>query len=84
MVTADLAVGADELAKHGAAALSPASCRTATYRTRHRAQPEIMGALRHEQAHRPVALELESQRAAELQGGREQHRGGHRLPEQLA
>jgi hypothetical protein len=42
-----------------------------------------MGALRDQQAHRPIALELESERAAELQGSREQHRSHDRLPEKL-
>src|SRR5215472_6017968 len=42
-----------------------------------------MGALSHEQAHGAISLQLKGERAAELQGRREQHGRDDCLPEEL-
>src|SRR6267154_1082971 len=62
---------------------SPDSSRSAVA-TRYGAHAEVVRTLRHQQADRTVPLQLERERAAELEGRGEEHRGGHRLTEQLA
>lgn len=51
---------------------------------RDRADPEVMGALRDEQADGAIALHLQGKAAFELQRRGEQHRGGGCLAEQVA
>ena len=46
-------------------------------------QAVIVGALRNQQAHRAIALQLQRQLTAKLQRGGKQHRGGNGLPEEL-
>ncbi len=50
---------------------------------RHGAHLKVMGALCDQQVHQALALQLQRQRAVELQRGREQHHGPHGFAEQL-
>src|SRR6185312_14119446 len=87
----DAPFGADELAEYGTGRLA---CRLggaiAVQRSDRRrieprdgAEPIIVRALGNEQAHRPIALELQRQLAAKLQSGGEQHRGCNGLAEKI-
>ena len=49
-----------------------------------RAQGVIRGHLRHQQPQWPARLDLQGQQAVELDGGRQQGRGGHDLAQHLA
>ena len=81
----DAALGADEAPEDRAApAVAGQSAQRNAGATRYGSHSEIMGTLRHQQADRTVALQLEGERAAELEGRGQEHRGGHRLAEQLA
>jgi hypothetical protein len=50
---------------------------------RHGAHLEIMRALRDQQAHQALALQLQRERAVELERGREQHHGADGFTQQL-
>jgi hypothetical protein len=50
---------------------------------RHAPHLEVVRALRDQQVHQALALQLQRQRAVELERGREQHGRGHGLAQQL-
>ncbi len=50
---------------------------------RHAAHLEVVRALRHQQVHEALALQLQRERAVELERGGEQHHRAHRFAQQL-